>query len=238
MKTEDFSKYYVGSNSLFRVTERCFNHLAPYVPDYISGVLEIGCANGRNLLPFQNFDLYGIDLVPKEKIVWFKRLKINYEQISIQDFTARLEKFDVDLSKILIISSGVLMFISKEEQEKFFKTVLNCGCKNFIFQEYPDSTKHFNQYFKLDKLLFMQKEYRRYLGQHEPVTYILLDIPDEAKKNLSTAPTRLSLSELKYLWVSKAKNTRRLLWQLAGMMVRFKTKLMKDVQVTKKVKKR
>jgi hypothetical protein len=129
------------------------------LPPYISTFLDIGCGAGRNLLPFNGkLKLWGTDIVDATEIHWITEFKnFTYEKVSVEALTRRFEKEDIDLSTTCIHTAGVLMYVSKEYQERFFSICRRRGCINFIFYEPPpDSTRHPKQNFKLSPELFQQ----------------------------------------------------------------------------------
>lgn len=204
----------------FRKPERCFNLLASFIPQYVTAVLDIGCANGKNFSPFTKLELYGIDIVAEGQIAWVK--KPRYRVIKIEDFTDALEKSDVDLRNLLIISNVTLLLLTKNEQLRFFNAAKERGCKNFIFTEpLRGKSPPALGYFELDERFFIQKRFLEFLGRNEKVTFILLDIPKERKKEILEMRTALSLRELDYIWFNREKIIRRRFWYLAGWIRRI-----------------
>lgn len=125
------------------------------VPEYVDTIIEIGCANGRNLAFFENrYRLIGLDIHPASSIIWVKPLNnFEYHECSYQDMPSYPVKFPLATS--LITTFGSFMYLNKNEQQAFFDYIISNGCKNAMFYEYE-------QDFQLDKKDFEVK--RRYNG--------------------------------------------------------------------------
>jgi len=133
MAQEDWSRWYKREYPV--QPERCFVALRPSLPSYLDGVIDFGCAAGRNLQVFAGrYRLYGVDLVPPGEIGW-KVEGVTYFRSRLQDF-----RLDGPLDRMLCIAHGTLMYLSPDEQRAFLARLLEQGCKNFIFQEYDRRT--------------------------------------------------------------------------------------------------
>jgi hypothetical protein len=174
---EMWSHYYDATPDWIATPEPLLSEIE--FPKYIDRFLDIGCASGRNFIPFDGkLRLWGMDIVDASRIKWVRPFTdLTYEKSSVEQFTRRLEKEPIDLSKTLIFTFGTLMYVSARNQLRFFEACKRRGCKNFIFIEYsPDSKKHSVQNFKLSESLFQMKEliHRKEAG---PKAYMLLDKP-------------------------------------------------------------
>lgn len=210
-----FSPYYNNKKGAYGRPERCFYKLAPFIPQHITAVLDIGCANGKHFLPFTKLEPYGIDIIPAKQITWVKQP--SYKEISVEHFTVELEKLNIDLHNLLIISNVTLLLLSKESQQHFFEVVREKGCKNFIFQEplFEKSPKNLG-YLELDEKFFIQKRFREYMGRNNLITFISMDIPEEHKANIAKMSSSLSFKELNLVWLNRKKIIRRKFWFLIG----------------------
>jgi hypothetical protein len=160
---ERWGNYYDGSDPDLRMPERCLIELAPRLQKNVTRILNLGCGAGRDFIPFNGkMQLWGIDLVPYERIKWVTPFKeLTYEKIAVEELTRRLESRSIDLSDTLVYSSGTLMYVSREEQARFFEACRRNGCRNFIFQEYPpDSSIYPETNFKLPLSLFESRLFR------------------------------------------------------------------------------
>src|SRR2546423_15592935 len=105
------------------------------LPVYLDGVIDVGCAAGRNLQPFAGrFRLYGVARPAEREISW-KVEGVTYFQSPLQEF-----RFPGQLDRTLCIAHGTLMYLTRDEQHAFIARLLEQGCKNFIFQEYDART--------------------------------------------------------------------------------------------------
>ena len=134
--------------------------IKPLIPDHITTIINFGCANGRDFIPFQDkYKLIGFDLVPGEYIEWVCNTdNLTYYQCSIEDYiTTHIPSSPEDLSKTLVYTSGTLMYLQKpgynndpqykqllipgkskirSPQQKFISYLLEKGCRYMVFQEY------------------------------------------------------------------------------------------------------
>ena len=170
------SPHYWDGTGLSSTPEICLTKLP--IPDYIDTFLDLGCSTGRNMQPFEGkMRLWGIDIVPKERIRWVKPLEnLYYEQLTVEQLTRRLEKHPIDMSKTLVFSSGTMMLVSRRYQHRFFDVCKRCGCRNFIFQDYePGNVKHPFLHLKLPLDQFEVQSFRDHLGPHQTRAFYLLD---------------------------------------------------------------
>lgn len=128
--------YFDASTPALLVPERCTIELAPKIPKHIDTILIIGCAPGRDFIPFQGkLKLRGFDLAPFDRVKWVcDTSRLDYRQMTAQEFTRTLHE---DLSNTLIYTCGTLMQIGTDEQRKLYRALKANGCRNFIFLEPP-----------------------------------------------------------------------------------------------------
>jgi SAM-dependent methyltransferase len=142
------------------------------IPSYIDTILDVGCGNGRNLVPFDGkLKLWATDIVPRERIAFVRDFKnFTYEQCSVEELAKRFETQSIDLSKTLVFASGTLMYVKGAYQNRFFEACKNNRCKNFIFQDYePGNPKHPFEYFKIPTEIFSTYRFRDQKGIGQPV---------------------------------------------------------------------
>ena len=161
--------YYDGT---FKQPERCLTEII--MPSHIDTILDLGCGNGRNLIPFDGkLKLWGIDIVPKERITFVRDFKdFLYEHLSVEQLTNRFREYPQDLSRTFIFSSGTMMYVSRKNQERFFNVCKKNGCTSFMFQEYePNNQNYPIENFKLPEQMFNKQRFRDDKGLHQPVCY-------------------------------------------------------------------
>jgi len=172
---ERWNTYYDG---VVKEPERCLVELSPKISKHITTFLNLGCGAGRE---FQTFDgrmkLWGIDIVPESRIRWIKKFKnLTYEQCTVEELTKRLERGEHDLTNTLVYSSGVLMYVSPENQKRFYAACLKSGCRNLILQEYPPGNKkHPFNTFQIPTEDFAVMPFREHKGENQPVAYVRLE---------------------------------------------------------------
>lgn len=149
------------NNPVGNIPEEVLVKHKPLLPKYVNTILNFGCANGRDFIPFQDdYNCIGFDLAPVGYIEWVcKTDNLIYYQCSIEDYLYNFK--NDDLSNYLVYTQGTLMYLTPEMQNKFIEHLLDCGCKNMIFHEYPP-THHHSQKFQPDK---------KYLDMFEKVSY-------------------------------------------------------------------
>lgn len=119
------------------------------LPESIDTIFDVGCGNGRNLIPFRGkLKLQGIDLIPKDKIEWMlPPNEVDYEQCSVEEF---VKKASIDMSRTFVYSHGTIYLSSKKTQNDFYDFCKKCGCRNFLFEEFTsESVHHPTEYFQL-----------------------------------------------------------------------------------------
>ena len=180
-----WNKYFTNYPDYLTNPEACATHLAEYIPDYIDTVLQFGCGNGRDFVPFnKKLKLIGCDIAPPNYIKWIINFEnLSYNRCCINDFASLNIR---DFSKILIYTSGVMMYETPDNQKRFFESCLDLGCKNFIFQEYETGEyKGECLYLEEYKDFFIKKRYRdHHPNSVQPAAHILLDISDNNKKQI------------------------------------------------------
>ncbi len=126
------------------------------LPPHIDTILNLGCGAGRDFIPFDGtLKLWGLDIVPFERIKWVRPFKnLTYTHQYIEDFTKDLERGKYDLTHTFIYACGTLMYVSKEDSERFFAACKKAGATIFLFREFPKGSYAPDQDFKLDPALF------------------------------------------------------------------------------------
>lgn len=126
------------------------------VPEYVDTFFDVGCAAGRNLVPFDGkLKLRAADVVPYTQIRWVRDFhNLQYRQQSVEQLANSLK--GEDLSTTLIFTCAVLSYVKADDQWAFFRTCLEAGCRAFLFYEFPQgSRENPNDYnFKLPPQLF------------------------------------------------------------------------------------
>ena len=134
----------------------------------------------RKVLFQDDFDCYGFDLVPEKRINWVcKTDRLTYYQCSIEDMLKNIEFFTFNWSESLIYSQGTLMYLTKEKQEEFIKTLMHLGCRNFVLQEYNEISGRIsgNPYLKLPEELdkLFKKQSFRGSSPDQPLAHLMLE---------------------------------------------------------------
>lgn len=160
-----YDHWFKGELEFLKKPEISFVYLTKYVPSYVKNVVVIGCGSGKDFLTFDGkYSLFGIDISPVAEVHWIKEFKdLTYKCLSVEDFTREMKRADVDLRHTLVISQGVLMYLSATDQQDFYATCVSKGCKNFIFSEYSTyTTKHGDKCLHLGPHIvdFLVKSYR------------------------------------------------------------------------------
>jgi hypothetical protein len=173
-----FDRYFDGIDANLQVPERCVVALLPYLPAHIDQVLIIGCASGRDFIPFQNtHKLWGVDLVPFERINWrCETSRLRYDQCRAEELPALIER--ENLADTLVYSSGTMMYLSARHQRRLYQALQARGCRNFIFQEPPHwhpefGAKAANLCLQLPYEELRQIAFRE--GSLEPIAFVRLD---------------------------------------------------------------
>lgn len=136
-----FFNHYFSNNEewMNKYESPLLDYVKDNLPDYINTIINFGCANGRDFLPFQDdFSCIGFDLASPSIIKWTcKTDNLTYYQCSVEDYLDRFNHDDLDLSSCLIYTQGTLMYVSYENQTRFINHLLKHNCKNMVFHEYP-----------------------------------------------------------------------------------------------------
>tara|TARA_R110001592_G_scaffold161118_3_gene393614 strand:- start:729 stop:1319 length:591 start_codon:yes stop_codon:yes gene_type:complete len=110
-------------------------HVLPYISQNVKTIIDFGCANGRNFLPFKNYECVGFDLYSPEEIKYSCDFK--YYVSSIEDFIHSPDQYPIQWKSSLVMSHGTLMYcLDSKTQNKFLTILRNKGCKNFVLHEY------------------------------------------------------------------------------------------------------
>jgi len=159
--------------------------LKPFIPEYVDTVLEIGCGNGRNLIPFKDKKLIACDLAPEEDVNWAHPFEdIIYVRSLVQEVLVEgSADIPINMSSALVISFGIMMYLTKEEQEQFYQGCLARGCKNFIFREHDTDSNRSDGVFLLERHNFIEKKFN-YSMRDPSTTYVSLDLDQTQKDQL------------------------------------------------------
>lgn len=163
-----FKHYYKHNpkNPVGNVPEHITYEIKPLIPDYITTIINFGCANGRDFIHFQDkYNLIGFDLVSGNYIEWVcDTTNLIYYQCSMEDFMVP-NNVDVEDLSTSLVYTNVSLFYLKDKQEKFISYLLSKGCKNMVFQEYENSQHGNFQPGNFQpgkhKKLFRAKQYNR-----------------------------------------------------------------------------
>ena len=146
------------------------------LPSYINTIINFGCSNGRDFIPFQDeYHCVGFDLAPLNYIDWVcKTDNLVYYQCSIEDY---IDNFDDDLSTSLVYTQGTLMYVTNEIQNRFIQYLLDHNCKNILIHEYPPEYLGPHTKFNPDKKyldIFERKHFRPLINE-QPTGFIYLN---------------------------------------------------------------
>jgi len=135
---EHYFKHH-SNNPIGDTPEKILLEYKHTLPNYINTIINFGCSNGRDFIPFQDeYNCVGFDLAPLNYIDWVcKTDNLIYYQCSIEDYLDNFNHSDLDLHDSLIYTQGTLMYLNSHYQDKFIEHVLSHNCKNMIFHEYP-----------------------------------------------------------------------------------------------------
>lgn len=129
------------NNPIGNTPEQILLEYKPLLPTYLTTVINFGCSNGRDFIPFEtDYQCIGFDLAPPGYIDWVcDTSNLTYYQCSIQDYLNNFKHNNQDLSTALVYTQGTLMYLTAEDQNNFIQHLLDRGCRNIIFHEYPPS---------------------------------------------------------------------------------------------------
>jgi hypothetical protein len=176
-----FEHYYKTdlNNPIGNSPEQILLECKPLLPDYIDTIINFGCSNGRDFIPFQdNYNCIGFDLAPLNYIDWVcKTDNLTYYQCSIEDYLNEFDHTDEDLSTTLIYTQGTLMCVSYETQNRFIKHLLDFNCKNIIIHEYPPEYDGPHTKFNPSPeiLTTFTRQHFRPTIEYQPTGFIYLD---------------------------------------------------------------
>ena len=178
-----FFDHYFSSNEewLNKPEQPLLNYVIENIPEYVTTVINFGCANGRDFIPFQDkYNCIGFDLAHPSVIKWAcKTNNLTYHQCSIEDYLDNFNHNSLDLSECLVYTQGALMYISHEYQTKLIKHFINKNCKNIVIHEYPPEFPHGQGYFNpSDEILniFERKHFRPIIeNQPTPTGFLYLN---------------------------------------------------------------
>ena len=135
---------HVSSSPIGDEPEPIIAYIKNNLPDYVDTIINIGCSNGRDFIPFEDdYKLIGLDLAAPDVMEFSPKLNtdnLTYYQCSIEDYLYEFNHDDLDLSKALVYTSGVLLYTPQSVQIEVVNHLIKSGCKNMVFQEYtPDA---------------------------------------------------------------------------------------------------
>lgn len=110
----------------------------------ITTIIDFGCANGRNFIPFpkEKYKYIGFDIHDYDDIIWMNNIEVEYYTCSLEDFFIDYSKYNLDWENSLIMIHLTLMYLdTANQQNKFIDLLKSLGCKNFVFHEYGNSKK-------------------------------------------------------------------------------------------------
>ena len=139
-----FRNWLVSQNAISTPEEWLKEIVVDNLSKNINTIIDIGCAKGRNFLPFKdkNFNLIGFDINSPEDVNKFSLIQADfkYHQCSIEDLIQKYDTFDIKWEECLVMSHGTLMYCKEAEtQNTLVKTLRTAGCKNFVFHEYASN---------------------------------------------------------------------------------------------------
>lgn len=177
---EFFNHYfsYDSKNITGDTPEDILLHIKNHLPSYVNTIINFGSANGRDFIPFQdNFNCVGFDLANPNIIEWVcKTDNLTYHQCSIEDYL-ETDHTQTDLSNCLVYTQGTLMYLTPEKQNEFINHLLNKGCKNIVFHEYPPEYTGPHTKFNPSQeyLNIFTRQHFRSIIENQPTGFIYLD---------------------------------------------------------------
>lgn len=178
--TSFFDHYFLSEEEWLKKPEQpLLNYVKENLPDYVDTIINFGCANGRDFIPFQDdYNCVGFDLASPSIIKWAcKTDNLTYYQCSIEDYLNTFNHNETDLSSCLIYSCVSLMYLSYENQNKFIQHLLDHNCKNMVFHEYPPDYVGPHAKFNPDQKyinLFKRKHFRPTV-EGQPTGFLILN---------------------------------------------------------------
>ena len=130
----DFYKGY-AAGAFYEPEEWLETHILPFIPSNVKTIVDFGCANGRNFLPFKDYECIGFDMFQPEDVKY--SCDFTYYISSIEDFMKIPNSYPIQWESSLAMSHGSLMcLLDSKTQNKFIKILRDKGCKNFVLHEY------------------------------------------------------------------------------------------------------
>lgn len=150
------------------------------LPSYVNTIINFGCANGRDFIPFENtHKCIGFDLAKPSAIKWAcKTNNLTYYQCSMEDYLTMIDHSETHLSTSLVYTQGALMYLSHLDQNLFIDHLLNKKCKNIVFHEYPPEQQHDQGFFNPSPehlKLFERKHFRKIKTHNQPTGFLYLN---------------------------------------------------------------
>ena len=165
-KVSDFFEGYAkGRAGLVNPEIWIEEYLIPKIPKNIKTIVDFGCANGRNLLPFKDkYNCIGFDIFPKKNVIpanykpnsldirknyheelldpFGKKVNLDpyffftYYECTMEDFLEHHNQYNINWEECLFFCQGTLCYLQSKEQNKFIDLLKSLGCKNFVISEY------------------------------------------------------------------------------------------------------
>ena len=161
-------------------------YIIPRLPKNINTIIDFGCANCNNFIPFQNkikdVKCVGFDLSAADQINFVcSKKNLTYYQCSIQDFVKTVNNWGnkyepIDWANSLVWTQGTLLYVNKDGEtdycDRFVQTLLDLGCKNIFLHEYTegwDNTIHgFVKFSEKYKKLFK-------IGEPDEMSHVMME---------------------------------------------------------------
>jgi hypothetical protein len=178
--TSFFDHYFSSDEEWLNKPEQpLLNYVIENIPEYVTTVINFGCANGRDFIPFQDkYNCIGFDLAHPSIIKWAcKTDNLTYYQCSIEDYLDNFNHNNLDLSECLVYSCVTVMYLTHNNQNRFIQHLLDHNCKNIVLHEYPSDQIHDQGYFNPSKDIadvFTRKHFRPTV-QKQPTGFLYLN---------------------------------------------------------------
>jgi len=114
-------------------------HVVDKLSSNITTIVDFGCANGRNFIPFpkEKYKYVGFDIFNPLDIKWMNNIDVDYYACSLNDFFTEYHNYDIDWKNSLFMSHVTLMYLNDSiEQNNFLNLMKSLGCENFALHEY------------------------------------------------------------------------------------------------------
>jgi len=166
-----WSHYFRANYEWLHKPEEFLYNIEKQLPLYITQIVNIGCASGRDFIPFNGeYKLIGVDIAPYDQIKWVDKFEnLTYYQCYIKDFSG-LDVLE-DLSTSFIYTQNTMMYESEEGQKDFYESILERGCKNMLFHEH-EGFDYNTEGFKLNPNDFEITQFRPPVNAYLKLTHL------------------------------------------------------------------